>query len=140
MIVPTATAVDITRLTDAQGNPDGAVPAGATIIVSLAYQEKKIDPVAVLVPDCDHPDSCAPSTIQEGYAILVRVPGGPAPAIPGCVFGTFPLPPGTTLQTDIAARIAGGYSVAPADASVPLGRLTLPSRSARQRVGSAGNL
>jgi hypothetical protein len=126
MIVPQATAVDITQVTDAQGNPTGAVPAGATIIVSLAYTERRIDPVAVLVPDCDHPDGCAPSTIAEGYALLVRVATGPAPAMPGCVFGSFPLPPGAALQSDIAARIAAGYSAPPSDPSVPLGRLTLP--------------
>jgi hypothetical protein len=126
IIVPAATPIDITHLTDAQGNPAGPVPAGSTIIISLAYSEQKIDAVPVLVPDCDNPNGCAPSAIEEGFTILVRIAAGSPPAIPGCVFGSFPLPPGV-LQTDIAKQIAAGYDPVPVDPSIPLGRLTLPS-------------
>ena len=127
VVVPAATPVDITQLTDTQGNPVGPVVSGSTIIVSLAYSERKIDAVPVLVPDCDHPNGCAPSTIEEGYALLVRATTTPPPSIPDCVFGAFPLPPGPALQAFIASQVASGYSPAPADASVALGRLTLPS-------------
>jgi len=125
IIVPAVTQVDLTQLTDSQGKPTGPVPANATVMISLAYAEKKTDPVPVLVPDCDHPNGCAPSAIAEGFAILVRLATGPAPPFPGCVFGSFPKL-GTALQADIAARIAGAYGAVPADASIPLGRLTLP--------------
>jgi hypothetical protein len=126
IIVPAATPIDIGRSTDAQGNPSGPVPPGSTIIVSLAYAERKTDAVPVLVPDCDHPNGCAPSTIEEGFAVLVTLATGAPPAIPGCIFGSFPLPPGAALQSDIANRIAGDYGPAPVDASVALGRVTLP--------------
>jgi hypothetical protein len=125
IVVPDSTPVDITRLTDAHGKPAGAVPAGSTLIVSLAYAEKKIDSVPVLVPDCENPGSCAPSTIEEGFVVLVRVASGSPPAIPGCAFGSFPLTP-AALQTAIAQQIVKGYKAAPADPSVALGRLTLP--------------
>lgn len=126
IIVPTKTPINTAQLTDAHGQPAGPVPAGSTIIISLAYAEKKTDAVAVLVPDCEYPNNCAPSMIEEGFAVLVRLAAGPTPAIPGCVFGSFPAS-STALQTDIAARIADGYSPVPADPSIALGRLTLPS-------------
>jgi hypothetical protein len=126
IVVPAATPVDITQLTDAQGKPADPVPAGSTILISLAYAAQNIDPVPVLVPDCDNPNGCAPSTIEEGFHILVtQVPGPPAP-LPGCPFPSFPLPPGTALQSDVADQIAAAYAPAPADTSIALGRLTLP--------------
>lgn len=125
IVVPSAATVDITTLTDVNGNPAGPVPAGSTIIVSLAYAEKTTDPVPVLVPDCDHPNGCASSTIEEDFVLLVRVASGPPPPIPSCAFGSFPLPPGSQLWTAIANQVAGSYAAPLADPSVPLGRLDL---------------
>jgi hypothetical protein len=127
IVVPAVTPVDITQLTDAQGKPTGPVPAGATILISLAYAEVDIDPVAVLVPDCDHPNGCAPSTIEESFHVPVRLALGPPPPFQGCPFPAFPLPPGAALQGDIANGLAAA-SVTPAsaDTSIALGRLTLP--------------
>jgi hypothetical protein len=126
IVVPAATPVDIAHLTDANGKPTGPVPAGSTILISLAYRERKIDPIAVLVLDCDNPGGCAPSTIEETFAIVVTV-AGPIPALPGCVVGTFPLPPGTALQTAVAGVVSAAFTGAPADATIALGRLTLPA-------------
>jgi hypothetical protein len=125
IIVPAATAIDVTQLTDAKGKPTGPAPAGATLLIELAFKEEKIDPVAVLVPDCDHPGACAPSAIEERFVVIVKVAGGPPPPIPGCVFGSFPLPPGAPLQQAIAKQIASDYSTLPADKSIALGRLDL---------------
>jgi hypothetical protein len=83
IIVPTATTINPNQLTDDQGKPTGPAPSGAIVIISIAYAETCADPVAVLVPDCDNPNGCAPSTIREGYAILVRAATGPAPPPPG---------------------------------------------------------
>src|SRR5262249_8509018 len=83
IIVPAATPVDITQLTDAQGKPAGPVPANASILVSLAYAERKTDAVAVLVPDCERSNDCAPSTIAEGFVILVSTVTGPPPPAAG---------------------------------------------------------
>jgi len=124
IIVPAITPIDIGHLTDATGQVTGPVPAGATLIVSLAYAEKKTEAVAVLVPDCDYPNGCAPSTIAEGFTLLVRLATGPAPPIPAGGFGSFPAL-GTALQANIANEIAGNYSPVPADTSVALGRLSL---------------
>jgi hypothetical protein len=124
IVVPTATPVDIATLTDAHGKPVGATPPDATIVVSVVYSERKIDAVPVLVPDCENPGNCSPSTIEEGFSVLVRVATGPPPAIPGCAFGSFPLTP-SALQTAIATQVAGDFTSAPADPSVALGRLNL---------------
>jgi hypothetical protein len=131
IIVPVVTPIDISHLTDAQGNPTGAVPAGSTILIFIAYAEQKIDPVAVLVPDCDHPNGCAPSTIEESFVILVTIAPEPAPTVAPCVFGSFPfsLPPGALLQTLIANQVAAGYSAVPSNTSIALGRLNLAANS-----------
>lgn len=125
IVVTAATVVDVTTLTDANGNPAGPVPAGSTILISLAYAETNIDPVPVLVQDCDHPNGCANAAIQEGFKVLVEVPSAPPPPLPACVFGSFPLPPGAPLWGAIAKQVAGSYAASPADPSIPLGRLDL---------------
>ncbi len=127
IVVPKATPVDLTHLTDAAGKPTGPVPDGSTILISLAYKEEKIDPVAVLVLDCDNPGSCAPSTIEESFVIVVTI-AGLVPALPGCVLGSpFPLPPGIALQTAVAGIVSGACPGAPTDLAIPLGRLALPA-------------
>jgi hypothetical protein len=129
LVVPAAVTVDITHVTDAQGNPTGPVPAGATTLeISLVYAEKKIDSVAVLVPDCNHPNGCAPSVIEEGYAIVVTsVAANTSPPDGGCHNSWFLLPPGPQLKTAIANRVARECAKIPSDTSIPLGRFTLPS-------------
>jgi hypothetical protein len=125
IVVPSATPVNPKRLTDAHGNPTGPTPPESTILISLAYSEQKIDPVPVLVPDCDYPNGCAPSTIEEGFAVIVAV-AGPVPAFPGCVLsGGFPLPPDARLQRAIATQVTSACTAIPADSSIPLGRFTL---------------
>ena len=124
IIVPAAATIDPSQLTDDRGKPTGPTPAGGTVIISIAYAETCVDPVAVLVPDCDHPNGCAPSTIREGYAILVRAATGPAPPPPGSE-GLFPAL-NSGLQARIAQWVGDRYAPAPADGSIALGRLTLP--------------
>lgn len=126
IVVPAAVPVDLTNATDNQGKPTGAVPAGSTVLLSLAYAEQAIDPVPVLVPDCENPGSCAACTTEEGFVVLVVVTTTPAPAPYDCSSGSFPLPPGAALNTAIATALAHSYSAAPADTSIPLGRFTLP--------------
>ena len=124
ILVLADTPVNITMLTDAKGKPARPVPAGSTLLISIVYAEHKVDPVAVLVPDCDHPNGCAPSTIAEGFRVVVTVaPSGVVGQKP-CVFGSLPAA-GAPLQAAIAKRIADYPSLEP-DASIPLGLLTLP--------------
>jgi hypothetical protein len=131
IVVPEVTPIDISQLTDAQGKATGPVPAGSTILISIAYTEERIDPVAVLVPDCDHPNGCAPSTVEESFVILVAIAPEPAPTVNPCVFGSFPfsMPPGAALQTLIANQVSAGYSAVPSNASIALGRLNLSTNS-----------
>jgi hypothetical protein len=129
VIVPSAATVDITQVTDGKGNPTGPVPSGATTLeISLVYAESKIDSVPVLVADCDHPNGCAPSAIEEGHAIVVTsVAANTATADGGCGNRWFLLPPGPQLKGAIANRVARECAAIPADTSIPLGRFTLPS-------------
>jgi hypothetical protein len=124
IVVPAVTPINTSQLTDAQGNPTGPVPAGSTILISIAYAEQKIDPVAVLVADCDHPNGCAPSVIEESFVILVTIAPEPAPTVTPCVFASF-VPPGAALQTLIANQVAAAYSALPSNTSVALGRFNL---------------
>jgi len=126
IVVPKATSIDTAHLTDAHGKPVGPVPANSTILILLAYAQRSVDPVAVLVPDCDHPDGCAPSVIEEGYAVVVKE-AVLAPIVQGCrLSGGFPLPPGGALQKAVGERVTAAQAVAPADTAIPLGRFTAP--------------
>jgi hypothetical protein len=126
IIVPAATPVDLSQLTNAQGQPAGVIPAGATVLVSLAYAESAIEPVPVLVQDCDHPCGCAPSAIEEGFTLLVQIESGPTPTIYSCKDGTFPILPNSAFQSEVAGDIVETYNLTPADSSIALGRFTLP--------------
>jgi hypothetical protein len=122
LINPQTIAIDASQLTDDSGKVIGQSPSDQPLLVSLAYAEKAIDPVPVLVADCEHPGNCAPASTQEGFAVLVRVASGAAPPPPP---GT-PLPASAALRT-MLANIVGACSVSPVtDPSVPLARQTLP--------------
>jgi hypothetical protein len=122
IVVPQAIAIDASQLTDDSGKIVGQSPTGQPLLVSLAYAEKAIDPVPVLVADCEHPGNCAPASTQEGFAVLVRVAPGPAPAPPPST----PLPAGAALRTMLADMVGAGPVSAGSDPSVPLARQTLP--------------
>ena len=96
IIVPEACRVNPHQLTDDQGSATGEPLETGTVEICLAYAEKKTDLVPVLVPDCDTPGNCAPSTIREGFYVIVRLAEGDAPAPPSCQLGDFPLPAPTT--------------------------------------------
>jgi hypothetical protein len=125
IVVPIPTPIDITQLTDAQGKTTGPVPPASTLLISVAYAEKKIDPAPILVPDCDNPNACAPCTIEETFAIIITITSGGPPAPSSCGFGAFPFstPPGGALQALIANAVAAGFNPVPTDTSIPLGRL-----------------
>jgi hypothetical protein len=130
IIVPEAVSVDATQLTDAQGNPTGPVSAGDTIAVCLCYAEARVNPVPVLVADCDNPGDCAPDLVREHFRLLVR----PAPTVlappPSC-----PLPGDSWTATDLDAQlrplISADCSAVPADSCVPLAHFT-PSTNTLQ--------
>ena len=124
-LVPAAVPLDLTNVTDSQGKPTGAVPAGSTVSPSLAYAEQatiRSRAGAGLRESwrlrAEHH--------QEGSVVLVVATTTAPPAPFDCSGSSFPLPPGAALQTQIADYLASDYSAAPADASIPLGRFTLP--------------
>jgi hypothetical protein len=125
IIVPEAMGINPHQLTDAQGHPTGK-PRGTGIVeICLAYAEKKTDLVPVLVPDCDTPGNCAPSTIREGFCVIVRLVEGDVPAPPSCQLGDFPLPADNALHLLLCKRISAPCPEPPADPCVPLARVTL---------------
>jgi hypothetical protein len=90
------------------------------------YAEKKTDLVPVLVPDCDTPGNCAPSTIREGFYVIVRLAEGDTPAPPSCQLGDFPLPAAVPLHDLLCERLSAPCPEPSADPCVPLARVTLP--------------
>ena len=127
IILPEARSLNPHTVTDDEGIPTGTNAAdGAVVSICLAYAETETDPVPVLVADCDTPGNCAPSTVLESAAIIVRETQDPAPAPPECGLGQdFPLPPNPTLHSILADRLTTGCPDAPADPCVALGRVTL---------------
>src|SRR5262249_2527528 len=127
IIVPESGSFDPHALTDAEGNPT-AEPATGDVTICLAYAEIKSDLVPVLVPDCDTPGNCAPSTIRESFRVLVR-PATDAVAEPaGCEVvpsgdWTDPLP--TVLQKLLAEHLSEACPKAPDNPCVQLARVTL---------------
>jgi hypothetical protein len=141
IVVPEALGVDPHQLTDTQGHPTGDPLETGTVEICLAYAEKKTDLVPVLVPDCDTPGNCAPSTICEGFCVIVRLAEGDPPAPPSCQFGDFPLPADGALHVLLCERINMPCPEPAADPCVPLARVTLPvgdesidARAGRQLV------
>ena len=80
IIVPQAVTIDPWQ---------AAGPCGATtaldhaaqhdVYLALCFCERKADLMPALVTDCDTEDPCAPSTIIEGFKLVVNE--GPAPAV-----------------------------------------------------------
>jgi hypothetical protein len=126
IIVPEGFRMNPHQLTDAQGHPTGEPLETGIVEICLAYAEKKTDLVPVLVPDCDTPGNCAPSTIREGFWVSVRLAEGDPPTPPACQLGDFPLPADAALHLLLCERISALCLVPPADPCVPLARITLP--------------
>lgn len=125
-------AFDPSLLTDDGGNPTGERIEHDEVEICLAYGETRVDPVPVLVPDCDTPDGCAHSTIREEYRVLVRRPAD-SPEPVECGLAEFPLPVGGELEEQLCARIRRTCPQEPESSSgacVPLGRVTLPMSDA----------
>jgi hypothetical protein len=105
IVVPEAFGINPHQLTDDQGRAMGEPIATGTVEICLAYAEKKTDLVPVLVPDCDTPGNCAPSTIREGFCIIVRRAEGDTPAPPSCQLGDFPLPAAVPLMDNLDHQV-----------------------------------
>jgi hypothetical protein len=139
IIMPESRSLAPSALTDDDGKPTGTTAApGAVVSICLAYAESDADPVPVLVADCDTPGNCAPSTVLERAAILVRQTQDPAPEPPGCQLQQdFPLPPNPDLHSILANRLATecpDWST-PADPCVALARVTLGTPNEIDIVG-----
>jgi hypothetical protein len=123
---PDDIVVDPHQLTDAHGEPTGAPPPTSNVEICLAFAEELVDPVSVLVPDCDTPDGCAPSTFLEGYRVLVRAVNEDPPLPPACTLDEFLLPPpDRVLHARLSARVSAACIDPPTDPCVPLGRVEL---------------
>lgn len=124
IVVPEALPFDAAQPTDDAGHPSGSPVTSGVVEVCLAYKEVASLPVAVLVPDCDGQGDCAPSTIREGVAVIVRAAGA-AKAPAGCGVPTMPVPLAAGLHPLIAQRVGAMPLQPPADALVPIARIDL---------------
>jgi hypothetical protein len=132
IIVPQSVPVDPRQLTDDAGRP--TKPAtGPVVTLCLAYHACAAEMVPVLVGDCDTRDGCAPSTIREAFAVIVR--DGPAPAyVPQCPIAGLFKPPSGKSSADIADvyaklndLVTGTSPEAGPETCVVLGQVTLPA-------------
>ncbi len=75
---------NIRQPTDRNGRPDGDPIAGAGVVtICLYYHECEVEPVPVLVGDCDTRQECANSTIRERFRLQIHA--GEPESAPGQV-------------------------------------------------------
>ena len=124
IVVAESHAFNPAQPTDDKGKPVGSPLTTGTVEVCLAFAEVPSDPVPVLVPDCDGLGECAPSTIREGFVVIVRA--APAASPPAdCTMPAFPVPPGKGLHELLAERLKKACPAVPADSCVPIARIDL---------------
>jgi hypothetical protein len=63
------------------GDPEGEPVTDGTLTLCIAYHECEVDPVPVLVEDCDSREGCRPGAVRERYRVLIQAdepdpPGG----------------------------------------------------------------
>jgi len=125
IVVPAAFEVDAHQPTDPTGAPSGARLTTGVVLISLAYAESMCDPVPVMTPHCDAPGDCAPSTVREGYLVLVSPESAPPPPTLACQLANFAPPPDPALLELLSANVSAKFAPVPANASVPLGSVNL---------------
>ncbi len=124
IVVAADHAFDPAQPTDSSGVAAGAPLTAGVVEICLLYSEVATDLVPVLVPDCDGEGECAPSTIREGFVVVVRAAPAPA-APPACGLPAFPVPPAQGLHEILAQRLAGACPGTPSEACVPVARVDL---------------
>ncbi|SRR6266404_3946705 len=128
---PDPVSINPLQLTDDSGNPSGNAQQGV-VEICLAYAESLVDPVPMLVADCEHSGKCACSTVREGFHLLVRQADTNAPPAPACTLGTFPLPANGALQAILSDRISGACATPSAHPCVRLARVLIAAGNAIQ--------
>jgi hypothetical protein len=130
IIVPYSLSIDPQQLTDEEGMPSGDPIDTGSVDICLAYAEKKVDPVPVLVPDCDTGGDCAHATIREGFRVLILLAEDPLPPPPDCQSGEVQEPASEWLQQLLCERISN-TSLEPAmSRCIHLARVSLPLSAA----------
>lgn len=124
--VPDSVSIDPHQPTNAQGEAEGEPIDAGTVEICLAYRETAVDPVPVLVPECNGNANCAPCTIREAFRVLVRLVEDDSPSPPTCQFGQLPLAANGALHALLCERIRSPCPPIPEDACVPLARVSLP--------------
>jgi hypothetical protein len=125
--------------TDDDGKPAGPPLTSGTVEVCIAYKELPVDPVPMLVPDCDGSGECAPSTIRESFVVVVHAAPEAAPPA-GCSMPDFPVPVAAGVHDALArwslqAPLAIGEPVV-AIASIDLGAKSIDVVTGRAVVYS----
>jgi len=140
IVVPEPGPISINplQLTDDNGNPSGNAQPGV-VQICLAYAESLVDPVPMLVADCEHPGKCACSTVREGFHVLVRQDDPNPPSSPSCMLGTFPLPANGALQGILSNQVSGTCAAPPPDPCVRLARVAIgPGNTVQNIDANAG--
>ncbi len=126
IIVPQRLTIDPSILTDDDGLQMGDPLDAGEVDICLAYAELKLDPVPVLVPDCETDGNCAHSTIGESFRILVRLSEADPAKPPDCGFGQLISPVAESLHELLCDRIGAACPETAPDTCVQLARVSLP--------------
>jgi hypothetical protein len=128
IVIAQGHAFDPAQLTDDTGEPAGPPLTTGTVEICLSYKEVPADLVPVLVPECDGQNECAPSTIREGFVVIVRRAGNAA-GPSSCTLPEFPVPPGSGLHGALARRVRAACPPVPADMCVPIARVDVGTKA-----------
>jgi len=116
IVVPNPVSINPNLLTDETGQPAAGVDNSK---LCLAYVEKLINPVPVLVTNCDMVNNCRCDTIRESFVFLVQ-PWNPEllQSVATCEIAGFPPKPGQSVQDLLRGDCAPPPDVS--NACVPL--------------------
>jgi hypothetical protein len=143
IVVPAPVTIDARQHTNDRGEPEGTPIETGAVEIRLAYAETKADHVPVLVADCDTPGGVAPSTIREGFRILVRQAPDEVPSPPACTLPELQSPPADKplhqfIHELLCERTLGGAGASPQDAGVRIARVTLANSAISEIDLAAG--
>jgi hypothetical protein len=143
IIVPAPVTFDPRQITDECGRVTGTIESGE-VTICLAYHLCPTEWVPVLAGECETRDGCAPSTIIESAAVLVRE-GAPEAYAPACDFSGLFAPPQGEPQGTVEAvyarileRIGGGCPEVGDDLCVVLARVEIPGNGGALTIDPIG--
>jgi len=114
-------------LTDECGTPTGETSERGPVVLCLGYHECEVDPVPVLVADCEVQERCVPGAVRERFRLLIRrpddddirPPGGLTKEQCGAIFGA-----SEPATRELLCQVLSGPCTPARGCCVPIARVT----------------